>query len=64
LKIAPSAEDPRDIWVYVAILERESMALRKFAAKMNIDILVKYGYSISVMTHFREHEVAEPQTVA
>jgi hypothetical protein len=29
----------------------ESIALSTFAAEMNIDILVNYGYSISVMIH-------------
>ncbi len=50
--ITPSAEDPADIWVHIFVPNDDpDGAISAFAAEMNIDILVNYGYSISVMTH-------------
>ncbi|MFY7997497.1 MAG: hypothetical protein ACOVSW_02725 [Candidatus Kapaibacteriota bacterium] len=50
--ITPSAEDPADIWVHIFVTDDDpDGAISAFAAEMNIDILVNYGYSISVMIH-------------
>lgn len=58
--ITPSAEDPRDVWVHILVQDDdESISLSTFAAEMNIDILVNYGYSISVMTHSVAADVHE-----
>jgi hypothetical protein len=59
--LTPSAEDPQDIWVHLLVPDNddESIELGEFSAKMSIDILVDYGYSISIMTHPFPVETAE-----
>lgn len=45
-------DDKEHIWVIVeaAMDEDDEIALRHFAASLSADILLDYGYSISIMT--------------
>jgi hypothetical protein len=50
VSITPSWENPEDIWVNIIYPEDEDreMELRELAAEISTDILLDYGYSISI----------------
>ena len=49
--ITPSCEDPEDIWVNIIYPEDEDrqIEIADFAAEISTDILLDYGYSITIM---------------
>ena len=51
LGITESPEDPSDLWVNVlsSYDEDQEIALIEFAGNITIDLLVQYGYHISLM---------------
>ncbi|OQY27391.1 MAG: hypothetical protein B6243_13035 [Anaerolineaceae bacterium 4572_5.2] len=51
ISITESPEDPDDVWVNVTIPEGEEreMELVEFASEKATDILLDYGYHISIM---------------
>ena len=53
LNIEPSAEDPDDIWIHVNadMDEEREFEMCHYAAELETDILVDYGYSFSFITH-------------
>jgi hypothetical protein len=61
--LTPSAEDPTHIWVHLLVPDDDdddkSEELGKFSAEMYLDILINYGYAISIMTHPFPAETAE-----
>ena len=50
VSITPSWENPEDIWVNIIYPEDEDreIELREMAAEISTDILLDYGYSISI----------------
>ena len=50
VSITPSFENPEDIWVNIIYPEDEDreIELRELAAEISTDILLDYGYSISI----------------
>jgi len=50
VSITPSCENPEDIWVNIIYPEDEDreMELREMSAEISTDILLDYGYSITV----------------
>lgn len=58
--ITPGAEDPEDIWVNIIYPEDEDreIALRELAGEISSDILLDYGYSVSIVSG-EDTEIAE-----
>ena len=56
ININRSPENPDDIWVNVTAPETEEreFELREFAADKSMDILLDYGYHISIMPNRNE----------
>jgi len=52
IKIMESPEDPRDLWIWVSAPDDEDreIELMEFASELETDILLDYGYSLSIMT--------------
>ena len=50
--ITPSAENPQDVWVNLVMPEDEDreIALREIAAEISTEILLDYGYHITIVT--------------
>ncbi len=50
VSITPSCEDPNDIWVNIIYPEDEDRQIEmgEMAAEISTDILLDYGYSISI----------------
>lgn len=51
INITESPEDPNDLWVNITAPkdEEREIELREFASEMATDILLEYGYHISIM---------------
>jgi hypothetical protein len=60
VSITPSYENPEDIWVNIIYPEDEDREIEmgKLAAEISTDILLDYGYSISI-TSGEGMEIAE-----
>jgi hypothetical protein len=58
--ITPGAEAPEDVWVNIIYPEDEDreIALRELAGEISSDILMDYGYSVSIVSG-EDAEIAE-----
>ncbi len=52
LKVTESPEDPADLWVNITAPEDEEREIQliEFSSDMTTDMLLDYGYLISIMT--------------
>ncbi|MBM2816068.1 MAG: hypothetical protein HW421_2830 [Ignavibacteria bacterium] len=51
--IEPSVDDPDDIWINVIadMDEERQWEMSSYAAELETDILVDYGYALSILSH-------------
>ncbi len=51
--LEPSADDPDDIWINVIanMNEERQWEMAHYAAELETDILLDYGYALSILSH-------------
>jgi hypothetical protein len=51
--LQPSADDPDDIWINVIadMDEERQWDMSHYAAELETDILIDYGYDLSILSH-------------
>lgn len=63
VKITESYETPEDIWVHLMMPEDEEreMEMRDLAADISTDMLIDYGYHITIISASPAEKLAEEQ---
>jgi hypothetical protein len=59
-KITESYETPEDIWLHIIMPEDEerAMEMREIAAEISTDMLITYGYHITIVSALPSEKVA------